>query len=128
MVRLRLALLYGLGVWVGLVLASLALLPLEDASEPLHESLKSSALVAITLAFTIRYLGRAAGPATAAGGLAAGLLWSAVAVLLDLALYLLGAFTIGLGAYFADVASSYLVIPITTVLVTTYLAPRAALQ
>ena len=133
MVRLRRALPYGAGIWVCLVVVSLVLLPLEDASEAVHESLKSCALVAIVLAFTVRRLSRpdpadrpvpADRPPGMVDGLVTGLVWAAVAVLLDLGLFLLGAFNIGLGAYFADVASSYLVIPVTTAIVAGYLTPR----
>jgi len=54
----RRVLLYGLGVWIGLVVVSLVLLPFEDANNALYESVKSSALVAIALGFTIRYMRR----------------------------------------------------------------------
>jgi|GEM_PF-2009457 len=127
MVRLRRALPYGAGIWVCLVVVSLVLLPLEDANEAVHESLKSCALVGIVLAFTVRRLSRpvpADRPPGMVDGLVTGLVWAAVAVLLDLGLFLLGAFNIGLGAYFADVASSYLVIPVTTAIVAGYLTPR----
>jgi hypothetical protein len=125
--KLRIASLYGVGVWLCLVLVSLVLLPLEDASEPLHESLKSAALVGITLMLMTRYLGRAGVAPSALEGLAVGAGWAVVAVVLDLALYLSGAFNIGLRTYFLDVASSYLVIPVCTGLLTAF-ASRALLR
>jgi len=121
----RRVLLYGLGVWIGLVVVSLVLLPFEDANNALYESVKSSALVAIALGFTIRYM-RKATETSLGEGVLVGLVWAVMAVALDLVLYLLGAFTIGIAEYFSDVASSYLIIPIVTVLAMTYLAPDTA--
>ena len=86
----------------------------------LHESLKSLGLVAATIAFTILYL-RKVTAGSFGDGLGVGIVWTVVVVALDLVLYLLGAFNIGLGEYFTDVASAYLVIPVVTVLIMGYL-------
>jgi len=115
--------LYGLGVWVGLVAVSLVLLPFEGDDDALYESIKAAALVAIALGFTIGYL-RAVARSSAAEGVLVGVLWAAVVLALDLGLYALGAFTIGLGEYFTDVASSYLAIPVVTTLAMGFLVPR----
>lgn len=115
----------GLGVWVGLVAISLILLPAEGKHEALYESIKLSALVGVTLALIIWYL-RDVRNGTIVEGLVVGLVWAAMVIALDLVLFALGAFNIGLGVYFTDVASSYLAIPITTTLTMGYLQPRAA--
>lgn len=108
------ALLYGLGVWVGLVVISLVLLPFEEGgSAALYESVKATALVAVVLGFVVRY-STANSPTTATEGVIVGVLWAVITIGLDLVLYAAGAFTIGLGEYFTDVASSYLVIPVVT--------------
>lgn len=115
----------GLGVWVGLVAISLILLPAEGKHEALYESIKLSTLVGVTLALIIWYL-REVRNGTIVEGLVIGLIWAAMVIALDLVLFALGAFNIGLGVYFTDVASSYLAIPITTTLTMGYLQPRAA--
>jgi|SRR5215207_9160346 len=117
------ALLGGLGVWVGLVAISLILLPAEGKHEALYESIKLSTLVGVTIGLTIWYL-RAVRGGSFVEGLVVGLLWAAVTIILDLALYFAGAFNIGLSEYFTDVASSYLAIPIATTLVIGFLQPR----
>lgn len=119
------AFLYGLGVWVGLVVVSLALLPFEGENDALYESIKSTVLAAIALGFAIAYLRRVASSSVGEGVLV-GVAWAAIAIALDLALFTAGAFNIGLLAYFTDVASSYLVIPVITALAMGYLQPRGA--
>lgn len=119
------ALLAGLGVWVGLVAISLILLPAEGKHEALYESIKLSTLVGVTIGLAIWYL-RGVRTASFVEGLLVGLGWAAVVIALDLLLYFAGAFNIGLGEYFTDVASSYLAIPIVTVLIFGYLRPRTA--
>ncbi|MGH3995793.1 MAG: hypothetical protein ACRDSN_25395, partial [Pseudonocardiaceae bacterium] len=115
-------LLYGLRTWVSVILVSLVLFPLERY-EALHESLKLTALAAIALAFTILYL-RKVGAGSAVEGILVGLLWAAVVIALDLVLFAFGAFNMGIGDYLLDVATSYLVFPVVTTLVMSYLRPR----
>ena len=119
------ALRYGLGVWLGLVVVSLVMLPFETGNEALYESGKLVGLVGLVLGFAIRYLtlNRAT---TLREGLLVGVGWAAVSVALDLVLYAAGAFTIGLGVYFSDVASSYLAMPVITALAFGYLARKPA--
>jgi hypothetical protein len=119
------ALLGGLGVWAGLVAISLILLPAEGKHEALYESIKLSTLVGLTLGLTIWYLREVRG-GSFAEGLLVGVGWAVVVIVLDLALYFAGAFNIGIGEYFTDVASSYLAIPIVTTLAMGCLQPRAA--
>lgn len=114
------ALLYGLGVWVGLVVVSLVMLPFEKGNEALYESGKLVGLVALLLWAAVAYLTRNTAT-TAVEGLLVGVLWAAVCVALDLVLYAAGAFTIGLGVYFSDVASSYVAMPVVTTITFAYL-------
>ncbi|MDI1462665.1 hypothetical protein QEZ54_16955 [Catellatospora sp. KI3] len=114
---------YGCAVWAALVAISLILLPAEGKHEALYESIKLTVLVAAVLGCTIRYLFHrpTLTPVTAA---LAGAVWAAVCVALDLVLYAAGAFNIGLDVYFADVASSYLVMPVITAMAGHWLAYR----
>jgi hypothetical protein len=114
------ALVYGLGVWLGLVAISLILLPAEGKHEALYESIKLTVLVGVALAFAIRYLTRESGVSFREGALV-GVVWAAVAIVLDLALFAAGAFNIGLATYFSDVASSYAVMPVIAAPVMGYL-------
>lgn len=115
----------GVGIWVGIIVVSLALLPWETGSEPIHESLKAAAIAGLALAATVRQLARTPRP-SAAQGLLVGVVWSAVVIGLDLALFATGAFTIGLWLYVVDVASSYLIVPVVTTIAFGLLRPRAA--
>jgi hypothetical protein len=114
--RLVRAPLYGLMVWLGLVAISLILLPSEESNRPLHESIKLTALVGVLIGASILYLGRFSNAGWVEAALV-GVLWAAVCIGLDLVLYAVGAFNIGLGKYFNDVASSYMVMPVVTTLV-----------
>ncbi|MCI0688592.1 MAG: hypothetical protein L0Y54_15340 [Sporichthyaceae bacterium] len=114
---------YGLGVWLGLVAISLILLPAEGKNEALYESIKLSVLVAVTLGFAIRYLGQHPDSGLREGVLV-GFTWAAVSIALDLALFVAGAFNIGLAEYFSDVASSYAVMPIVAAALLGYLRRR----
>lgn len=119
------AILYGVGVWLGLVAISLILLPAEGKHEALYESIKLSVLVAVALWFAIRYLSRYPSADLREGALV-GVVWVAVSITLDLALFATGAFNIGLAEYFSDVASSYAVMPIIAAPVIGYLQRRSA--
>jgi hypothetical protein len=121
----RHAFLYGAGVWVGLIVVSLVGLPFETGNEAWYESMKLCGLVALVLGFAILYLTRNQ-EGTAREGLVIGVLWAAICVALDLVLYAAGAFTIGLGTYFQDVASSYAAMPVITVLTLGFLHRRGA--
>jgi hypothetical protein len=116
---------YGVVVWVGLVLVSLVLLPLESAKAPLYESLKLTALVALGLALTVSYLRHRTVRGVLPGAFI-GLVWALTCIVGDLCLYLAGAFPFGLDVYFVDVASSYAVLPLIAGLAMGYLQPKVS--
>lgn len=107
---------YGAGLWVVLVAASLLLRVYETGDSPLFESLKFLVLAIATVGLATLYLKKAKS-VTTAEGFVVGLSWLIIVVLLDMVLYLLGMFNLGLDAYFKDVVSSYLIMPIVTTII-----------
>ncbi len=108
----KLALLYGITIWVSLIVASLLLQVAETGASPLFESMKFIVLAMLAVTLTTLYV-KAVKQASAAEGVLVGTIWMAITISLDLALYALGLFNLSVGAYFQDVASSYLIMPIT---------------
>jgi hypothetical protein len=110
------------------VIISLILLPAEGKHEAIYESIKATVMVGVALGFAIAYLSRQ--PGTSLGeGAVVGLVWAGITVVLDLALFAVGAFNdsgMTLRGYFIDVASSYAVIPIVTTLTMGYLTRAQA--
>jgi hypothetical protein len=109
--NIKLALVYGLGVWVALVAVSLVLAPVETTNSPFFESLKSIALAVIASAFIVMYLKKVK-QSTALEGLIIGAIWAIITVALDYVLYAFGLFgDLTFAEYCNDVASSYVMIP-----------------
>lgn len=103
---------YGLGIWLGLVVASLLLAPIETANSPLFESLKSVALATIVVCFMALFLKKAK-QATPAQGVIIGVIWALITIALDSLLYALGLFgNFTFNQYCNDVASSYTIMPV----------------
>ncbi|HEX6462659.1 MAG TPA: hypothetical protein VFZ58_05350 [Candidatus Saccharimonadales bacterium] len=105
------AVLYGIGVWLLLVVVSSLLFSLEKRDDTLFESVKFVSLATIVVGFFTAYL-RPLKKSSLNEGIMVGALWSVMTVVLDLGLYTLGLFNLSLFDYFKDVASSYIVMPI----------------
>lgn len=112
----KLSLLYGVYMWVALVITSLILRVYETGDSPLFESLKFLVLGGIAVCLTVQYL-RNVKKSSAAEGFLVGGSWLVVTVVLDLVLFGLGLFNLSLGDYFKDVVTSYLIMPIVATLI-----------
>lgn len=123
MQSLKRVILYGIGLWLLLVAVSLILFSLEERDDALFESVKFIVLAGSTVWLTVLYL-RKVIKSSLGEGLAVGVTWLAIGVLLDMVLFSLGLFNIGLGDYFKDVASSYLIMPIVTTLILHFLRAK----
>ena len=123
------ALLYGIAiwfVWVSLVVASSQILPAEISGSPLFVSMQMVALATLVLGSTILYL-RKVGDGTFKEGLLVGLIWVVIMIALDLAHSVVMPEMVppGIGAYFATVVPSYVVVPIITTPTIGYLERRS---
>ncbi len=123
------ALLYGIAiwfVWVSLVVTSAQILPTGISGSPLFVSMQMVALAALVLASTILYL-RKVGEGSFGEGLLVGLSWVVIMIALDLAhsVVMPEMVPLSIGAYFATVVPSYVVVPIITTLTMGYLERRS---
>lgn len=124
MTSTRRALVYGLLVWLIPFAVAFAVFPLRESNRPLFESIMPVALVAAVTGFAVRYFG---GVTTAflREGLRLGLLWLLISVAIDAPLMLFGGpMRMSVGDYVADIAVTYLVMPLITVGIGAALARR----
>jgi hypothetical protein len=122
------ALLYGIAIWfiwVSLVVFLAEIVPTGIASSPQFVSMQMVALAALVLGFTILYL-RKVGEGSIVEGLLVGLGWAIVMVAVDLAhSAVMPEMVPDIGAHFATVVPSYVVVPIITTLTMGFLERRS---
>ncbi len=112
-------------VWVSLVVFSVQILPTEISSSPLFVSMQMVALAALVLGSTILYL-RKVGEGSFKEGLLVGVDWVIVMIAIDLAhSVVMPAMVPDIGAHFATVVPSYVILPIITTLTMGYLERRS---
>ena len=118
------ALLYGIAiwfVWASLVVVSAQVLPADISGSPLFVSMQIVALAALVLGSTILYL-RKVGEGSFGEGLLVGLSWVVVMIAIDLAhSVVMPDMVPDIGAHFATVVPSYVIMPIITTLAMGYL-------
>ena len=121
------ALLYGIAiwfVWASLVVVSAQVLPADISGSPLFVSMQMVALAALVLGSTILYL-RKVGEGSFGEGLLVGLSWVVVMIAIDLAhSVVMPDMVPDIGAHFATVVPSYVIMPIITTLAMGYLERR----
>ena len=121
------ALLYGIAiwfVWASLVVVSAQVLPADISGSPLFVSMQIVALAALVLGSTILYL-RKVGEGSFGEGLLVGLSWVVVMIAIDLAhSVVMPDMVPDIGAHFATVVPSYVIMPIITTLSMGYLERR----
>ena len=121
------ALLYGIAiwfVWASLVMVSAQVLPADISGSPLFVSMQIVTLAALVLGSTILYL-RKVGEGSFGEGLLVGLSWVVVIIAIDLAhSVVMPDMVPDIGAHFATVVPSYVIMPIITTLAMGYLERR----
>lgn len=121
------ALLYGIAiwfVWASLVVVSAQVLPADISGSPLFVSMQIVTLAALVLGSTILYL-RKVGEGSFGEGLLVGLSWVVVIIAIDLAhSVVMPDMVPDIGAHFATVVPSYVIMPIITTLAMGYLERR----
>ena len=122
------ALLYGIAiwfVWASLVVVSAQVLPADISGSPLFVSMQIVALAALVLGSTILYL-RKVGEGSFGEGLLVGMSWVVVMIAIDLAhSVVMPDMVPDIGAHFATVVPSYVIMPIITTLAMGYLERRS---
>jgi ABC-type tungstate transport system substrate-binding protein len=108
----RRAVVSGLGVWAIPFVVAMGIFPLRESERPLFESLMAVAVVGAATLFAYRYARTE--PGFARQGLALGLVFLAVSVVIDLLLFSWGPMKMGLVEYAKDIGVTYLALPIIT--------------
>ena len=103
----------GLLVWLVPFVVSFALAPVRASWRPLFESIMPVVVSAVVVACGLRYL-RKAFRVSIGEGLALGILWLAISVLIDLPLMLSPPIRMPAVEYAADIGLTYLMMPIIT--------------
>jgi hypothetical protein len=121
-------LLYGIAlwfVWVSLIVFSAEILPTGIVGSPLFVSMQALALAALVLGSAILYL-RKVGESSFKEGLLMGLGWVVVLIAIDLAhSVVMPEMVPDIGAHFATVVPTYVVVPIITTLAMGFLERRS---
>lgn len=106
----------GLGVvaWLVPFIVAFAAFPFRDSARPLFESIMAVAVTGTAVVLGLVYLRRA--PRTPPSeGLIVGVVWLVICVAIDAPLMLLGGpMKMSMGAYAADIALTYVSIPLVT--------------
>jgi hypothetical protein len=122
------ALLYGIAiwfVWVSVIVFSAEILPTGITSSPLFVSMQAVALAALVLGSAILYL-RKVGESSFKEGLLVGLGWVVVLIAIDLAhSVVMPEMVPDIGAHFATVVPTYVVVLIITTLAMGFLERRS---
>ncbi len=114
MVSVKRALLFGVFIWLIPFAVAFAIFPLRESARPLFESIMPVSIAIAATVFGLRYF-RGLRRDRLREGVTVGLLWFAVSVIIDLPLMLLGGpMQMTVGAYTADIAVTYLMIPVIT--------------
>lgn len=109
----RRALAGGVLVWLAPFLVACAAFPLKRSWPALFESIMPVALALTAVVCGLSYLRRVRRP-TVREGLALGLLWQALSMLIDLPLLLSPPMNYSLAEYAADIGLTYVMLPVTT--------------
>lgn len=126
MTSLGRALLFGFLVWLIPFVVAFGIFPLRQSARPLFESIMPVTLALVVVAFGLAYLKRVTRRFTWEG-IALGLLWMAVSLVIDAPLMLLGGpMKMSLGDYLADIGFTYLMMPVITTGLSLALAAQAA--
>ena len=114
MIPWRRAVGFGLLAWLIPFAVALLAFPLRESARPLFESIMAVTVTGTAVGLGLAYMRRVPriGPRK---GLLVGVVWFAVCVLVDAPLMLIGGpMRMSLGAYFADIGLTYVVIPLVT--------------
>jgi hypothetical protein len=109
----RKAILYGILVWLVPFIVAFVCFPLKLKWRSLFESIMPLTLAVVVVPLAVRYV-RAAGAVSVKEGVALGFVWLAISVLIDLPLMLSPPIRMAPSEYAADIALTYVMIPVIT--------------
>ncbi len=112
--NIKLATLYGFLIWLIPFILSIILFPLHEQERPFFESIMPVALAFITVYFAIKYHKSVESHDSWQEGLLLGLLWMAIAIIIDLPLFSYILTKMAFSDYWKDIGFTYLLIPIIT--------------
>jgi hypothetical protein len=110
---IRRATVLGIANWAIILALAVALSGLRESSRSLFESLVAVAVAGSTTSMGLAYFQRRDLPSRREG-IALGILWMVIAVVIDLPLMLPAPMSLSLGEYLADVGATYLMMPLVT--------------
>jgi hypothetical protein len=108
--NLRRAILTGLGVWAIPFAISLVIFPWR-ANRALFESVMAVSLTVVAVGFSRGYFQKPVGVGISVG---LGIVWMAVAMLLDIVVLVYGFKAMTLSGYVTDIGLTYLMLPVIT--------------
>jgi hypothetical protein len=115
MTSIKRALLFGLLVWLIPFAVAFVIFPIHESSRPLFESIMPVTISLATVLFGVIYL-RQVTQQPLREGIAIGLIWLMMSLLIDMPLMLLGGpMQMTLPEYIADIGVTYLMIPVITI-------------
>ena len=106
------SLLYGFFLWLTVFISSFFIFPLKTSNPLFFETLISIFLVLFTVIAAYFYFSKTA--LSLKNGLAAGITWMIVNIIIDLPLFSFGPMKKDLAEYFTDIGLTYLIIPVIT--------------
>lgn len=125
MASLRRTLLFGFLVWLIPFVVAVAVFPVKASSRSLFESIMAVTLAATVVVCALRYF-RSVRSASMRDGVLVGVVWLAISVAIDLPLMLNPPINYTFAEYCADVALTYMMIPIITAGIASAAATPAA--
>lgn len=112
---IKIALLYGVVLWVIPFLISFLVFPFKTIFPPFFETVMALTLAAIGVVFAILYFRKLTGDYLRQG-MMVGLIWFAMSVLIDLPLFIFGGpMQMTFANYMMDIGLTYLIYPIVTI-------------
>jgi len=109
----RRALLLGLAMWAIPFAVSVLVFPFHEPNRALFESIMAVTVTASAVGLGLVYFRKRAATTTG-DGVALGVLWWVVCVLIDLPLFSAGPMQMPLAQYMADIGLTYVAIPVVT--------------
>ncbi|OGZ40116.1 MAG: hypothetical protein A3I20_00670 [Candidatus Portnoybacteria bacterium RIFCSPLOWO2_02_FULL_40_15] len=109
----KLALIYGLLVWVIPFVVAIAIFQLRESNRPLFESIMPVAVASAVVLFSILYF-RKLDKDFINEGIKLGVLWLVISVVIDLLMFSSGPMKMSLALYTSDIGVTYLMMPIIT--------------
>jgi hypothetical protein len=108
------ALLFGFFVWLIPFIVSIAIFPFRTSDRPLFESIMPVVVTLCAVVFSVLYFKKVQNRFIREG-IMIGILWLAISIVIDLALFMQGPMKMDFIDYIKDIGLTYLIIPAITI-------------